>query len=95
MEDKEVMEMVNENAAKAEERRCEGRGDTVEQSNSHGRDTVRAFLLMAVKALLWVLMGMVVLALVLSGHQMMIAAACVCVCIAAAAIHVDRYLRKR
>ena len=56
---------------------------------------LRAFLLMAIKALLWVLLGLVVLSMALGGYAGIVAAACVCQCIAQAAVRVDRYFRKR
>ena len=120
-EDKQVMDMVNEHAAKLQ---AEGKtvrnwkeqplnadyirvgqllGDehvakekrTVREAGPYNDRAVRAFLLMSVRVLLWVLLGLVVLSMALGGHAGIVAAACVCQCIAQAAIRVDRHFRKR
>lgn len=102
-EDKQVMDMVNEHAARAQ---FEGRKDTPSvtaqgrasspKGGAKGSEAaVREFLLMAIKALLWVLLGLVVLSMAIGGYAGIVAAACVCQCIAQAAVRVDRYFRKR
>ena len=97
-EDKQVMEMVNEHAARALERRCaspEGIATPVCALARNDRKN-RAFLLMAIKALLWVLAGAVILALMVSNQiAVWLAASCTCVCVVAAAIRVDRHFRRR
>ena len=120
-EDKQVMDMVNDHAAKLQ---AEGKtvrnwkeqylnanyirvgqmlGDkhvtkerrTVREAGPYNDRKLRAFLLMAIKALLWVLLGLVVLSMAIGGYAGIVAAACVCQCIAQAAVRVDRYFRKR
>lgn len=97
-EDKQVMDMVNDHAAElmGEEyiaSRMEKR--TVREAGPYNDRKLRAFLLMAIKALLWVLLGLVVLSMALGGYAGIVAAACVCQCIAQAAVRVDRFFRRR
>lgn len=122
-EDKQVMDMVNEHAAKLQAegktvrnwkeqplnadyiRTGEMMGEeyiasrmekrTVREAGPYNDRKLRALLLMAVRVLLWVLLGLVVLSMALGGHAGIVAAGCVCQCIAQAAIHVDRFFRKR
>lgn len=118
-EDKQVMDMVNDHAAKVQGSEATGwfeaplnadhirvgqlLGDehvakerrTVREAGPYNDRAVRAFLLMAVKALLWVLLGLVVLSMALGGHAGIVAAACVCQCIAQAAVRLDRHFRRR
>ena len=120
-EDKQVMEMVNDHAAKLQ---AEGKtvrnwkeqpfnadyirvgqllGDehvtkerrTVREAGPYNDRAVRALLVAVIKALLWVLLGLVVLSMAIGGYAGIVAAACVCQCIAQAAVRVDRYFRKR
>ena len=121
-EDKQLMDMVNDHAAKLQ---AEGKtvrnwkeqplnadyirvgqllGDehvtkerrTVREAGPYNDRKLREFLLVAViKALLWVLLGLVVLSMAIGGYAGIVAAACVCQCIAQAAVRVDRFFRKR
>ena len=120
-EDKQVMEMVNDHAAKLQ---AEGKTvrnwkeqplnadyirvgqllcdehvtkerRTVRESGPYNDRAVRALLVAVIKALLWVLLGLVVLSMALGGYAGIVAAACVCQCIAQAVVRVDRYFRKR
>ena len=120
-EDKQVMDMVNDHAAKLQ---AEGKtvrnwkelplnadyirvgqllGDehvtkerrTVREAGPYNDRKLREFLLMAIKALLWVLLGLVVLSMAIGGYAGIVAAACVCQCIAQAVVRVDRHFRRR
>lgn len=118
-EDKQVMEMVNDHAAKVQGSEATGwfeaqlkadyiragqqLGDehvtkerrTVREAGPCNDRAVRALLVAVIKALLWVLLGLVVLSMALGGHAGIVAAACVCQCIAQAAVRVDRHFRRR
>ena len=102
-EDKQVMDMVNEHAARAqfEGRKdtpsvtAQGRASSPKGGAKGGEAAVRQLLVMAIKALLWALLGLTVLAAALAGHAVIVAAGCVCLCVAAAAIQFDRQFRKR
>lgn len=118
-EDKQVMDMVNDHAAKVRGSEVTGwfeaplksdyiragqlLGDehvakerrTVREGRPYNDRAVRALLVAVIKALVWVLLGLVVLAMALGGHAGIVAAACVCQCIAQAAVRVDRFFRKR
>ena len=75
-EDKQVMDMVNDHAAKAQSQcrkdtpsvTAQGRASSPKGGAEGGEAAVRAFLLMAVRVLLWVLAGAVILALRVSGQ---------------------------
>lgn len=118
-EDKQVMDMVNDHAAKVQGSKATGwfeaplnadhiraghlLGDehvdkekrTVREAVPYNDRAVRALLMAVIKALLWVLLGLVVLSMALGGYAGIVAAAGVCQCIAQAAVRVDRFFRKR
>lgn len=68
---------------------------TVREDGPCNDRAVRRLLVTVIKALVWVLLGLVVLALALGGHGVVVAAACVCLCGAAAAVQIDRHFRRR
>ena len=112
-EDKQVMDMVNEHAARVKMEEMALNADHIRvgqllgdehvakekrtvREDGHCNDrAVRRLLVTVIKALVWVLLGLVVLALALGGHGVIVAAACVCLCGAAAAVQIDRHFRKR
>ena len=118
-EDKQVMDMVNEHAAKVQGSKATSwfeaplkadhirvgqlLGDehvtkerrTVREAGPYNDRAVRALLVAVIKALLWVLLGLVVLSMAIGGYAGIVVAACVCQCSAQAAVRVDRVFRKR
>ena len=95
-EDKQVMEMVNDHAARTKERNASPEGIATPVCALVRNDRkLRALLVAVIKALMWVLLGLVVLSMAIGGYAGIVAAACVCQCIAQAAVRVDRYFRKR
>ena len=95
-EDKQVMDMVNEHAERVKERNASPEGFATPMCALVRNDSdLRRLLVTVIKALLWVLLGLVVLSMALGGYAGIVAAACVCQHIAQAAVQVDRYFRKR
>ena len=96
-EDKQVMEMVNDHAAKVQEQQASTEEIATPACALVRNDNLwRDFLLMAIKVLLWLLAGAVILALMVSNQiAVWLAASCTCVCVVAAAINIDRFFRKR
>lgn len=96
-EDRQVIDMVNGHAAKVQEQHAETeRITTPVRGPVCNGSFLRAFLLMVVRALLWLLAGELILALMVRGQiAVWLAACCTCLCVIAEAIHVDRFFRKR